>query len=276
MTSEMLYAIDPVLWAKEQLGFIADPWQAVFLRSIKNLHVLVSRQCGKTTVSAVKCLHRALYHPKSSIVLISPTLRQSVLIAQKITDFINDMKPRPELVTDSTTIMQFKNGSRITSLPGGNSDTVRGFSCDLLIEDEAARVSEDAFVACKPFVATTGGQCILCSTGNGRQGHFYAIAISESDEWQRLIVPATECPRIPAAFLAAERLSMDAHTYGQEYCCEFGENEQALWGEDLIEAIFSECGNNGGATASIAASAPGATDASPGIRATGIIRSSRI
>ena len=140
------------------------------------------------------------------------------------------MKPRPELTTDSTTIMQFKNGSRITSLPGGNSDTVRGFSCDLLIEDESARVSEDAFIACKPFVATTGGQCILCSTGNGRQGHFYAIAISDSEEWQRLVIPATECPRIPAAFLASEKLAMDSHTYGQEYCCEFGENEQAIWG----------------------------------------------
>jgi len=240
MTSEIVYALDSVRWAKEHLGFIADPWQQIFLRSSRNLHVLVSRQCGKTTVSAVKCLHRALYHPKSSIVLISPTLRQSILIAQKITDFINFMKTRPELTTDSTTIMQFRNGSRITSLPGGNSDTVRGFSCDLLIEDEAARVSEEAYVACKPFVATTGGQCILCSTANGRQGHFYAIGISDDTEWQRLIVPATECPRIPPAFLAAEKLSMDSHTFGQEYCCEWGENEAALWGEDLVEWIFSE------------------------------------
>jgi hypothetical protein len=239
--SDIQYLLDPVLWAKEQLGFIADPWQETFLRSSKNLHVLVSRQCGKTTVSAVKCLHRASFYPRSSVVLISPTLRQSILIAQKITDFINEMKPRPELTTDSTTIMQFKNGSRITSLPGGNSDTVRGFSCDLLIEDEAARVSEDAYVACKPFVATTGGQVILCSTANGHQGHFYVIGTAEDTEWQRLIVPATECPRIPAGFLAAEKLSMDSHTYGQEYCCEWGQNEQALWGEDLIEAIFSEC-----------------------------------
>jgi len=115
--SDIQYLLDPVLWAKEQLGFIADPWQETFLRSSKNLHVLVSRQCGKTTVSAVKCLHRASFYPRSSVVLISPTLRQSILIAQKITDFINEMKPRPELTTDSTTIMQFKNGSRITSLP---------------------------------------------------------------------------------------------------------------------------------------------------------------
>jgi hypothetical protein len=248
MTSEIVYALDPARWAKEQLGFVADPWQEIFLRSSKNLHVLVSRQCGKTTVSAVKCLHRAIFYPRSSIVLISPTLRQSILIAQKIADFINVMKPRPELTTDSTTILQFRNGSRITSLPGGNSDTVRGFSCDLLIEDEAARVSEDAYVACKPFVATTGGQVILCSTANGRQGHFYAIGISDDTEWKRLIVPATVCPRIPAAFLAHEKVSMDPHTYGQEYCCEWGENEAALWGEDLIEAIFSEFDADTGTT----------------------------
>jgi hypothetical protein len=240
MTSEILYALDAVLWARECLHFEPDPWQAVFLRSSRNLHVLASRQSGKTVISAVKCLHRALYYPKSSIILISPALRQSILIAQKIGDFINSMKSRPHLRTDSITVMEFPNHSRITSLPGGNSDTVRGFSCDLLVEDEAARVSEDAFIATRPFLSTTGGQHILCSTGNGKQGHFFAIAISDSEEWQRLIVPATECPRIPAAFLAAERLSMDAHTFSQEYECEFGENEQALWGEDLIESIFSE------------------------------------
>lgn len=240
MTSEILYALDAVLWAKEQLGFTPDPWQAEFLQSSRHLHVLASRQSGKTAVCAVKALHRARYHPRSSIVLISPTLRQSVLIAVKIGEFIDRMKERPKLKTDSITVMEFTNGSRITSLPGGNSDNVRGFSCDLLIEDEAARVSEDAFVATRPFLSTTAGQHILCSTANGRQGHFYVIGTADDTEWQRLIVPATECPRIPAAFLAAENLSMDAHTYGQEYCCEWGENEAALWGEDLIENIFSE------------------------------------
>jgi len=242
MTSSLRYLIDPSLWAKEQLGglFIADPWQEIFLNSSRNLHVLASRQSGKTAVCGVKALHRALYHPRSSIVLISPTLRQSVLIAAKVNDFINAMKPRPELTTDSTTIMQFKNGSRITSLPGGNSDTVRGFSCDLLIEDESARVSEAAFVATRPFLSTTGGQHILCSTANGRQGHFYVIGTADDNEWQRLVIPATQCPRIPAAFLASERLAMNSHEYGQEYLCEWGENTAALWGEDLIESIFSE------------------------------------
>jgi hypothetical protein len=59
---------------------------------------------------------------------------------------------------------------------------------------------------------------------------FLPIGISDDTNWQRLVVPATECPRIPAEFLAAERLSMDSHTYGQEYCCEWGENEAAIWG----------------------------------------------
>jgi len=53
MTSEMLYVLDPCLFAKEQLGFTADPWQAVFLKSSKNLHVLASRQNGITSIAAV-------------------------------------------------------------------------------------------------------------------------------------------------------------------------------------------------------------------------------
>ena len=55
---------DPVVWAQNSLGFIADPKQAEILRC-NDLRVVVvtSRQAGKSTIAALRALHLALLYP---------------------------------------------------------------------------------------------------------------------------------------------------------------------------------------------------------------------
>lgn len=53
-------------------------------------------------------------------------------------------------------------------------------------------------------------------------------------------VPATECPRIPADFLAAERRALGDLWFNQEYLCSFEASATSLFGEDDIKALFSE------------------------------------
>ena len=52
---------------------------------------------------------------------------------------------------------------------------------------------------------------------------------------QRYEVPATECPRIPVAFLEEERASLPARIYRQEHSYSFEDVEDAVFGYDLIE-----------------------------------------
>src|SRR5690349_9391635 len=55
------------------LGFAPDPWQARALRTqAKRVQMLCCRQSGKSTTTAVKALHTALYEPDSLVVLVSP------------------------------------------------------------------------------------------------------------------------------------------------------------------------------------------------------------
>lgn len=70
-------AMDPVRFATS-LGMQADGWQANTLRSngsglLLNCH----RQAGKSTIAAVAAVHRAVHTPKSLVLIVSPTLRQS-------------------------------------------------------------------------------------------------------------------------------------------------------------------------------------------------------
>jgi hypothetical protein len=72
------HAADPVIFAKEALGFVADPWQETLLRTTAMQVILNnSRQSGKSTVTAILALHKAVFMAGSLILLISPSLRQS-------------------------------------------------------------------------------------------------------------------------------------------------------------------------------------------------------
>ena len=73
-------ARDPVLLA-QRAGLNPDPWQADVLRSTAHqIILLVTRQGGKSTVSSVRALHRALYTPASLVLLLAPAYRQSIAV----------------------------------------------------------------------------------------------------------------------------------------------------------------------------------------------------
>ena len=53
-------------------------------------------------------------------------------------------------------------------------------------------------------------------------------------------VPATECARIPAEFLEAERETHTDKWYRQEYLCEFVQEHESLIDRELVEAALPD------------------------------------
>jgi phage FluMu gp28-like protein len=134
---------------------------------------------------------------------------------------------------------EFANGSRIEALPG-TEKTIRGFSgAALLILDEAARVADELYYAVRPMLAVSGGSLMMLSTPYGRRGVFYE-EWTGGEAWERYEVPATRCPRIPPAFLEAERRSMPDFWYRQEFCCEFMETEDQVFTHEMIEGARAD------------------------------------
>src|SRR6266508_3512763 len=88
--SDLAHALDPVRFAREMLVFEPDDWQRRALRwSGRQLLLNCARQSGKSVTAAVLALHRALYHPKSLVLLVSPSQRQSSELFRKVTDFLD-------------------------------------------------------------------------------------------------------------------------------------------------------------------------------------------
>jgi hypothetical protein len=77
LAEDLKLALDRVSFART-LGLEPDGWQEELLRSTSDRVLLnCCRQSGKSTISGVIALHRALYHPGSLVLCLAPALRQS-------------------------------------------------------------------------------------------------------------------------------------------------------------------------------------------------------
>ena len=221
-----------------------DPWQEDLLRSTANRTLLnCCRQSGKSTMSAVIALHRALYHPRSLILCLAPALRQSQELFGKVAGFYRDLGRPVPADAEQRLGLELANGSRIAALPGSER-TVRGFSgVDLLIVDEAARVDDALVHSIRPMLAVSGGSLMMLSTPWGKRGVFFEEwtreAPGDSSAWERYEVPASQVRRISEAFLEEERRALPARMYRQEYECSFEEVDDAVFAYDLIEEAIT-------------------------------------
>jgi hypothetical protein len=213
------------------MGLPADEWQAELLRSsARRALLLCGRQCGKSSTAAALALKVALLEPPATVLLLSPTLRQSgELFRDKVLRAYQALgQPVPATKRPTQLSLELTNGSRIISLPESEAG-IRGYSgVALLVIDEAARVSESLYAAVRPMLSVSKGRLLALSTPFGKRGWFYE-AWTGAGVWQRICVKATDCPRIDPAFLAEERESIGERWFNQEYLCSF---------EDMIGAVF--------------------------------------
>ena len=236
-----------VEFAEARLGFVPDPKQRAVLESTAPRGILLcSRQWGKSTVSAIKAVHRAFTRPGCLVVVASPSERQSAEWIRKAEQFVRALGIRPIGDGDNAQSVKLPNGSRIVGLPG-NEATVRGFSAvSLLLIDEAARVKDELYWALRPMLAVSshtahnGGDLWLMSTPFGKRGFFYEEWAEGGAEWDRVEGQATECPRIPRAFLEEERRKQGQSWFEQEYLCRFTDAGAGMFAADLIDGSLGE------------------------------------
>ncbi|MGH9628414.1 MAG: terminase large subunit domain-containing protein [Bryobacteraceae bacterium] len=230
-------AADPKSFSRNRLGFEPDIVQErVLNRSVHRGILNCTRQWGKSTVTAVKALHRALVEPNSLVLVASPSQRQSAEFLTKTRHFARalGLKIRGDGANEISLLLP--NGSRLVGLPGKEA-TVRGFSNPaLLLIDEASRVPDSLFEALTPMLATGNGDLWLMSTPAGPRGFFWETWERGGSQWTRIAVPATECPRISQEFLEEERQRKGDRVFRQEYLCEFVQGEDALFNEEDVEA----------------------------------------
>lgn len=222
------------------LGFAPDGWQKRLLRSaMSQVLLMASRQAGKSQVAAALALRTALLQPGSLVLLLSPSERQSGELQAKVFDLYDGLgKPVPSRKRTELQL-HLVNRSRIIGLPDSEK-TVRGYSgARLLVIDEAARVDDALYRTVRPMLAVSGGRLLALSTPFGQRGWFYE-EWQGSEDWLRMRVPATECPRISAEYLAKEERSIGPRWFRQEFMCSFEDVVGGVFDGDALQAAFTD------------------------------------
>jgi phage FluMu gp28-like protein len=233
---------DPVVFADAVLGFNPFPYQAELLRSqSKRIVACWARQTGKTTAIAIKVIHFAFTNAKTTTLIVSRGLRQSMIMFGVIEHLVVTHRVLQRSVVKSTrTLIQLRNGSQIIALPcGPDGASLRGYTADLVVMDEASFMPEDVILSVIfPMLATTNGTAIMLSTPWGRDHVFYR-SFKNPNYWSQH-VRAEECPRISKEFLEEQRRDIGELRYKMEYEAEFVENENCFFKQDLIRECIED------------------------------------
>jgi hypothetical protein len=238
LRTDIIQALDPVELWRDAMHTEPDAWQAEVLRSTNPRIILCcARQVGKSQTVALKALHLSMYRPKSLVLLVSRSLRQSVELGKRVFDAYEALGHQvPD--AQSKLALTLSNKSRVLCLPGGDESGVRGYSATSVIIDEASRCSDALFVALRPSLAVGGGSLVLLSSPFGRRGFFHRVW-SQAQGWLKIKVVASQCPRLSKEFLQSEYLELGERWYAQEYGAEFVESIGQVFSDAALDAMFS-------------------------------------
>ena len=232
---------DPARFAREVLGFNPLPYQEALLRDpAKRIAVRMSRQAGKTTTIAARAIWFAATHPKTTTLIVAPSLRQSMIMSDKIEEFlysIPEEKRRKIVSKIQRTVIRFRNGSKIIALPN-SPQRLRGYTAHQVICDEAAFFRDDELVfynVLYPMLSTTDGILIVSSTPWGKNSVFYQMF--QSDAFSKHVVSWQDPVRyglIKREFIEEMRKALPLERFQREYEAAFVEDAKSYFPQDLI------------------------------------------
>ena len=245
LKNTLRYMADRVAFAREMLQFEPEgPVQEAALQTwSRRIIFLCNRQWGKSTIAAIRVLHRAWFWPGSLILLVSRTHAQSGGLLQKVKEFlpllgISERASRGDGVNRLS--VKLPNGSRIVALPGGQRPTRSYSKVAMVVIDEASIVPDPVHDAVAPTLARTNGELILASTPAGKRGSFYRAWMFGGREWFKVFGPVDAKSPISRAHLDLELARAGQDYVDQEYFCVFLDRDSYLFGEDSLQAVFSQ------------------------------------
>ncbi len=219
-------------WA-EALGLKLDAVQwAMFDVEIRRGIVNCCRQFGKSTTVALMAAIFAESRPKSTVILVARSARQSEELLNTVAGILRRFVTG---ATYSTTKIELANGSRILALPS-QPHTIRGYAADLVVIDEAAYVDDAIWDAVFPMLnaAEGGGRLWMLSTPFRPAGFFYRLWTAKDNNWARFQVKAPDCPRISAEMIAEAKRTFTPAEFAREYLCEFAQAATAPYPQELL------------------------------------------
>jgi PBSX family phage terminase large subunit len=190
----------------------------------KYISLITGRQWGKSVVGENLLLKWALENHDAVCMWVSPVYSQAKKVFTELVSALGDTG----LTTDtnkSELFIKFINGTIIYFRSGERPDTLRGYTLDYLIIDEAAFIKDEVWnQVLKQTVLVRGKKVLFLSTPKGKNW-LYNIYIRglNQDEPTYISLHGTsyDTPYITEVELLEAKLSLPDNIYRQEILAEF-------------------------------------------------------
>ena len=224
-------------------GFSPTTTQAEFIDLVLNTdgkyYTLVSsRQAGKTMLGMNMLLYFALNNGGAKVAFISPTYMQVRKVMEELHNAIALAKITKK-VNYSTYEIHFHNNSVIYFRSADNYDSLRGYTFDFMIADEAAYLKEQGWrSAIQPTVLVRGKKVILMSTPRGQDFFYemYQLGLSnEHPNYHSYRMTYKGNPFVDMAEIEAAKKTLPQAIFKAEYEGEF------VQGESMVFENYTAC-----------------------------------
>lgn len=224
------------------IGYPMERWQVAGMQSSARQTILISpRQCGKSRSLALLAVWTAFRQPGALVMIVSASETAATRLLYTVREICQHPLLAGSTVDETMTRLVLSNGSRVLSVPASEK-SIRGWSVDLLVVDEAAFITEDIlFGAAFPTTAARpNARIILASSPWGDQGPFYALAQQGLDpdnphvdthRWK-----LNDAHWISEAVIEAARATLSPLRFRAEYEGEFVTSGDAYFDRDDLLA----------------------------------------
>jgi len=197
-------------------------WQTVIWDDDSRFKVInIGRRAGKSTLSVLKIIDFASRNPKSISWMISPTYKQTKLIAFEL---FKEYIPKQLISKANETELKFvfTNGSSIYLKGADNPDSLRGVRIDFCVFDETAFIDkwDEVWKVMRPTLMDSKADVWFISTPNGLN-HFKDLAERTEDDWSYHHYTTYDNPHIPREEIEQAKIEMDEDSFAQEMLGEF-------------------------------------------------------
>jgi phage FluMu gp28-like protein len=185
--------------------------------------VVCGRRWGKTTTAMIAAVEAVVagelvWWVLPTYPMASEVWRDLKATLETVTTYKSETERRIEVV----------GGGAVVIKSGDKPDSLRGVGLDMVIVDEAAMISDEAwFAALRPTLSSTQGNALLISTPKGRNW-FYRLYQRGLDplenDWQSWNLPTSTSPTVPLSEIEDAQRELPMNIFNQEYRAEFIED----------------------------------------------------
>ena len=197
-------------------------WQ-VFNDPARFIVLVAGRRFGKTILAITDLITSAWDNPKSRSWYISPSYRQSEMIAWKM---LLDMIPKESIVKKDETRLELylSNGSEIALKGADNEDSLRGAGLHFVVLDEYAQIKQNVWQEIvRPMLTDTRGKALFIGTPKGKNSlwELYLKGQRKEDGYSSYRFKTIDNPYIDPQEIKDAKKELNERYFRQEYEASF-------------------------------------------------------